>query len=441
MSSAPVTLDMSQAQPIQQQPVTLDMSKAAPLQGAAPAQRTWLDSAKDFASGVWQQINPASGFKGAAQLAAHPIDTYEADATARQELLNKAQESFKNGDYLQGTAHALYGIIPFLGPQMESAGEDIGKGKVAAGVGKSVGMGAAIAGPSAVANALRLAIPQPIAEAAGGAAQKLYRSALKPSTVLDSAKVAAQMQEGMDQGITVSPGGAAKLGDLIDDLNGKISAQIAANPNVPISRFAVASRLGDTADAFKNQVNPASDLAAVQKSGNEFMESQPKQILASDAQALKTGTYQQLKARAYGELGSATVESQKALARGLKEELATKFPELNDLNATDSNLIGLDNMMERAVNRISNHQLIGIGTPLAAAGAKAITGSNLASGITGVMKAVFDDPYVKSRAAIALNQASKGAVTIPMAAARFQAYVDALGNVATPPNPGGQANQ
>ena len=408
---------------------------------AAPAPRTWLDSATDFAKGVWQQVNPVSGVKGAAQLTAHPIDTYEADAGARQDLMNKAESAFKKGNYTEGMAHALYGIIPFLGPQMDAAGTDIQQGRVASGVGKSVGMGLALAGPGAVADAAKVAIPQPIADAAGNAAKRLYRSALKPSTTLDAAKVAGQMQEGMDQSIPVSAGGQVKLSGLIDDLNQKIAAQIAARPNQPINRFAVASRLGDTADTFKNQVNPASDLAAVQKSGDEFMNSQPAQIPASDAQALKSGTYRQLSNRSYGELGTATVESQKALARGLKEELASAFPELNDLNAQDSKLIGLDDLMERAVNRISNHQMLGIGTPLAAAGAKAVTGSNAAAGVTGVLKAVLDDPYVKSKVAIALNKASKGSVTVPMAAAKFQGYVNALGNAANAPNQDNQGVQ
>ena len=83
------------------------------------------------------------------------------------------------------------------------------------------------------------------------------------------------------------------------------------------------------------------------------------------------------------------------------------------------------------MKRIGNHQMLGIGTPLAAAGVKAATGSTAAAGITGVMKAVLDDPYVKSRVAIALNRASKGGVTIPVGLAKYQGYVDALGNAAT----------
>jgi hypothetical protein len=43
-----------------------------------------------------------------------------------------------------------------------------------------------------------------------------------------------------------------------------------------------------------------------------------------EAQAMKTGTYAQLKAKAYGELKGADIEAQKAIARGLKEEIASE---------------------------------------------------------------------------------------------------------------------
>src|ERR1700691_4521380 len=86
-----------------------------------PPSRNWLDSATDFAKGVWQQVNPVSGIKGAAQLTAHPIQSYVQDASNRQELLDKAEAAFKKGNYGEGVMHALYGIVPFIGPQAEQS--------------------------------------------------------------------------------------------------------------------------------------------------------------------------------------------------------------------------------------------------------------------------------------------------------------------------------
>lgn len=436
MSQGAYTLDDVQQSPQQTGAYSLsDIQDSAA--GTSDTSRSWLDSAKDFASGLWQQVNPVSGIKGAAQLTAHPIQTYMADASNRQQILDQAEKDFKAGNYGSGVAHSLYGIIPFLGPQMNEAGTNIGNGQVAKGLGQSIGLGLATAGPAAMKDTLALGTPQQMQDVA----RRWYQSALKPSTTTNPTKLAGAITGGLENGIPISKGGLAKLGDLIDDVNNKISQEIAKNPNQPISKFAVASRLGDTANQFATQVNPNADLDAVSQSGNEFLENQPNQIPAADAQAMKKGTYQQLKSKAYGELKGASIESQKALARGLKEELANAFPELNDLNAKDSQLINLDGMLERAVNRIGNHQIFGIGTPLAAAGTKALTGSNKMAAAAAFTKAILDDPYIKSKMAIALNRGSNGGITVPMALAKYQGYVDALGNVSTSPAPSDQGIQ
>src|SRR5262249_8299174 len=133
---------------------------------------------------------------------------------------------------------------------------------------------------------------------------------------------------------------------------------------------------------------------------------------AAKAQAMKQGTYRVLKGK-FGEQGSASVEAQKSLARGLKEEIAIQFPEIDGLNAQESKLLGLQPVLERAVNRIGNHQAVGIGTPVAGAAAKAVTGNGYVAGAISTLKAVLDNPMVKSRLAIAI---SKGA-SIPYAQA------------------------
>jgi hypothetical protein len=405
--------------------ITPDERQVTITPDAAQApERTWMDSAKDFANGLWQQVNPMGGVRGIHQLATHPIQSYMADAENRQDIEDQAEKDFKNGNYASGVAHALYGIIPFMGAQMNEAGTNIQQGDVAKGLGQSVGMGLATAIPTKISDMMKIGVPSGAADIAA----RQYQSALKPSTVLPRSEVQNMVQTGLNNAIPVSPSGIEKLGSMVDDLNQKIAGEIAKNPNQPINKYSVASRLGKTAQQFGTQVNPEGDLNAVSESGNEFLRNQPTDIPASDAQALKQGTYRQLGDKAYGELSSATMESQKALARGLKEELAIAFPELSGLNAQDSQLLNLQDTLQRAVNRISNHQIAGIGTPMAAAGAKAITGSTGAAGVAALMKAVFDDPLVKSKLAIALNRASKNGITIPMAQAKLGGYLNALGN-------------
>lgn len=388
--------------------------------------RTWLDSATDFASEMLKQINPISGIKGAAQLAAHPIESYKADTTNREQIMQKAEEAFKKGDYGGGMSHALYAIIPFLGSQLNEAGEQFQRGEYAKGAGASTGIGLNLAGPGALKGS-KLKVPT------GSFPERMYQSALKPPPgSYSTSEVGNMVKTGLENKIPVSASGLQKLSGLVDDLNSKVKAEIQTGnqQGATINKFDVTRRLSDTAKKFETQVNPEADLQAISESGNEFIRNQPGQISVADAQALKQGTYRQLKSKSFGELKSATIESQKALARGIKEELQNQFPEIGGLNAKEAQLIGLDGALERAVRRIDNHQLLGIGTPLAVGAGGVLTGSPVGAAASGVLKLVLDNPEFKSKLAIALNKAGKGSIPFPTAMARVAGYSNALGKAA-----------
>lgn len=139
-------------------------------------QGDWLHSVQNFAQGLWSKVNPAAAVTGTAQLAAHPLSSYVSDATQRQSLLNQAEKDFKNGDYAKGVARTLYGVIPFMGPQMASAGTKIGTGDVASGLGESVGLGLAASSP-AIARAVPGAVSA-TGEAIGSAIPETARTSM-----------------------------------------------------------------------------------------------------------------------------------------------------------------------------------------------------------------------------------------------------------------------
>jgi hypothetical protein len=395
---------------------------APPGAGDAPP-RSWTDSLGDFASHLWAQVNPVAGVEGAAQATAHPIETWKADSAARQQVYDEAEKSFKSGQYAAGAAKLLYSIAPFIGPQLNQAANDFATGKIAAGLGSSTGMGLSLAAPDAIGDAVtRFPV--------GSIPDRLYRSALKPSTTLSTADAAALVKTGLEDAIPVSAAGSDKIAGLIDDLNSQIRAQISSRPSATVNSFDVANKLTDTANKFRAQVNPSADLNAIRDAGAEFLSTNPTDIPVERAQELKQGTYEQLGDRAYGELGSATREAQKALARGLKEELQTQFPEIQGLNAHESQLIGLDEALEKRVNQIANKNLIPGGVTTGAA-AGAISGGLKGGAVgaaLGTMKAMLDDPMVKSKLAITLNKASKGTIPVPLAATRVSLYSNWLGN-------------
>lgn len=406
----------------------IDFSQYEEKKPAAPA--TTAEKVRHGLKEFGEQVNPVSALKGINQLFYHPIDTYKADSEQRAAILQKGKEAYEKGNYTEAAAHFMYGMIPFAGPNLERSGEQFQQGDIAGGIGSSLGQGVAMAAPEVIKG---MGLP-----AAKGVAERLYQSALKPSTTIPPAKVASIVQTGLENKIPVSAKGLETLGALKDAVDKNIADMIASDPNRPINKFDVTARLGETAKKFQTQVNPEADLNAISEAGNEFLRNQPGEIPASQAQSLKQGTYQQLKGKAYGELKSATIESQKALARGLKEELNTAFPELADLNAQDSKLINLESVLEKAVQRNSNHQMIGIGTPLAAAGAKAVTGSTGLSAVAAALKGIVDDPVVKSRLAIALNRRG---VPLPDAMARVAGYSAALGASSVDRTPNQSTNE
>jgi hypothetical protein len=350
----------------------------------------------------------------------HPIDTAEGIYnTVRHpvDTVSGIVKNFQNDQQQGGLPLAIENAVGQLAGTVEG-------GRAMAPV-----MKAAIAtAPAAVSKAVLL----------GRTPEGAYESALKPSTALKPAERAAAIQTALQNAIPISKGGVEKIGDLIDDLNDKIKAEIAADPNRPIDPNMVATRADIARAKFAKQVNAGGDLNAIEASRQQFLQEQgaPPPVPigpqapappmgAADAQAMKQGTYRVLAGK-YGEQGSASVEAQKALARGLKEEIATQFPEISNLNAAESKLLDLQPLLERAVNRISNHQAVGIGTPIASTAVATATGSGGLGAVAGILKGVLDNPYIKSRLAIAVSKGAK--IPFSDALSKVSAYSTSLGS-------------
>jgi hypothetical protein len=122
--------------------------------------------------------------------------------------------------------------------------------------------------------------------------------------------------------------------------------------------------LQKTLNDFKNQVTPLSDIASIQKAWDEFLNHpflKGNDIPVRQAQEMKQGTYKALGDKSYGELKGAETESQKALARGLKEEIAKAVPEVRPLNAEESKLLNALSMAERRSLMEANKNPAGLG--------------------------------------------------------------------------------
>jgi hypothetical protein len=361
--------------------------------------------------------HPIASLEGAYNMVRHPLDTGAA-------IANQVKS-----DYQQGG-------LPLVAENIS--------GQIAGGVegGRALGAGSSAA--------VKAAAPV-ISNVADRTAVGLYRNALKPPPgSMSAAESTAKVRTGLDYSIPVSAGGVEKLGNLIDDYNTKIADELQKYPNRTVDPNAIASRADQAKANFAQQVNPNSDVSAIEASKQEYLAkhgavpSKPgaydQQSMTSgpstpakqatpypavEAQAEKQATYRVLRGK-YGEQGSAAVEAQKSLARGAKEEIATQFPEINNLNAGESRLLDLGPVLERAVNRISNNHTIGIGGSIAAGGIKAATGSTGVAAAVGLMKSIFDIPAIKSQVAIALSKGAK--IPYSQALARVSAYQAQLGS-------------
>jgi hypothetical protein len=371
-----------------------------------------LDSIGHGIHEFWNKVNPVSQVQGIADAIRHPVDAAQAAGAQNLDLWNKAKESYNNGDYAGAVRHGInYAVngIPGLGASIDSAGDQFAKGDYAGGAGSSLGIGTSlVAGAKAPAIMADTAAMPARLIGKTGAPERMYTSALKPSTRLGMEDRHALVNTGLREGIPVSETGSEKLGAKMDTINAEIKNRIsdAALHGDTIDPRAVASRVDQLRPTFANQVNPMSDLDALRASKDEFLNGPGAGPIPVDlAQDIKQGTYRQVK-KSYGQLSNAQTEAQKALARGIKEEIAAKYPEVAGLNATDSGLIRLDGAIDKAVARIQNHQIFGIGTPLAGAGAKAMTGSSGVAMVAGAARGMLDNPMIKSQLAIVLRRAA-----------------------------------
>jgi hypothetical protein len=378
------------------------------------------------------------------------VDAVRGVVQGQTDQAQKAKAAWQGGNRVEAIGHGLAAAVPLVGPVAAHAGERMGgeapkldrygnvleQGQapdIAGGLGEAAGLIVA----SSPKN-LGAPIARGIAKGAGKLVPErmtpegMYQSSLRPSLAKKNLpKIDKEVQTGLREAIPVGKKGLEKTTGTIDDINAEIANRIQTKSNQlgpVISPGKVAQRVEDVRPTFEQQVNPEPDLTALDKSKQQFIEKHStaapytkiapnpygngagqggfvpngtgvtrieEPMTLAEAQAEKQGTYTQLRKK-YGELGSADVEAQKSLARGLKEEIASRVPELAGLNARDSALIDLQSQLEKMVAREGNKNLLGL-VPA--------TMSHNPFGFLATL--MLDNPAIKSRVAIALDRARR----------------------------------
>jgi len=200
-----------------------------------------------------------------------------------------------------------------------------------------------------------------------GKAKEYMQSALKPNLKQQKTGQAdVAVQTLLENNMNVTKDSVSAMKNKIDALNEQIASKLEPATGT-VSKIDVVNYL-DTLRAKKaKQTNPASDLAAIDKVAQEFMqynkpliETPTQAIPVQLAQELKQGTYSGLKGK-YGQLGSTEIEAQKALARGLKEQIAGSVENIGALNKQESKLLDTLSVTERRIMMDLNKDPISLG--------------------------------------------------------------------------------
>lgn len=431
----------------------IDYDALAKQHGAVqPEPKGALENVGDTLKQYWDKINPVTQAKDLTDTVLHPLDAIKHYGESNAKLAESAKESFHKGEYGQAVRHTLsYFLngIPGLGSALDEAGNKAKSGDYNGAIADTAALATNIAAAHAAPKIASAAAD--VAEKAGPAtARGLMKSALKPG-VADAptlADVRNVVNTSLEHGIPATEAGSGKLRGLIADYGKQTKAVIDARTaqGATVDPNAVASRLDQINTA---QVLPEKDISTIGKakeaflarkgakpaqppvpsglldaSGNPVMApgtpATPAQPVPLDvAQAEKQGTYQQNAAK-YGEMSQAQIEAEKALARGYKEEIESQAPELKLLNDKSGAALNLQPVLERAIRRAGNQDLVGVKDIAEIGAGGAIAGP--AGAAAGFTTRLLDYPGLKSKLAISINKASwKARKPLSMAASTAKA--------------------
>lgn len=330
---------------------------------------------------------------------------------------------------------------PALRGDMETAGQ--GAVEIAKGMVAPIGL----AGDEAFRQAWQMDAPGSLLMAAGGAKAATYpakaagtlalKGINKMGPLSSERMMARHLKQGttvknrtqnvetaLEGGYTASKKGLDKLYDDIDSVNQGISMVI-DDAKTQGKTVRVDDILKPLQEMRQRAMDDPIDFAEIAKELDNIeanVRSHPNavdgKIPVDVAQRMKIEMYRNLR-KQYGEMKGTVIEAKKGLARGIKEALVEQIPELKELNAKDSLLIGLEKELFRAANRIGNRDLLGIGVPIKLI---AMSHKGPVALALGAMLGMMDTPAVQGRLAIMLRRARNR----PLVPGELKAFVAML---------------
>lgn len=410
-----------------------DAEIIAHLTGGSKPSMSWGDAASQSVTNI-----PSSALelgKNLAQAAIHPVDTLEGLVRTGAGAMEKAfpgNAGLPTGNVEQyeavkkmigdryGSQDALKNTLANdpVGMTADIAGLLAGGGGMVRGAGAMANMPrlanagakmAQVGGLMDPVNVARQAVTTPVRILPDSLPQRLWASAVKPnsSRFPTQADQAGLFDTALENNIPLSISGKERLGSLMTGANDDITKIVTdgASRGDTVDAFNVANRIDELRPYYENQAVPSQFTGKLDDVQIGFVNEHPQNIPVDRAQQMKRDIYQENRKK-YGETRTVGDEAEKAIARGLKEELNTLYPELSGLNEKFSKYIDLDGAITDALQRIGKHQLLGLtsgmwgGAGYMAGGPAGMAGSMLS-------KLVMDSQPVKSRLAMSLAAAKR----------------------------------
>lgn len=266
-----------------------------------------------------------------------------------------------------------------------------------------------------------------VAKGLKAAAPRIMQGVLKPTQTLRN-EFPTIAKDAVASGISLSEKGLAKAGKLIGQRTQQVTDAIAnATGAAPIAMQDVLSAVQPVAQKVAQEPLRAGKLSQLSELGGQALKENPNPIPLLDAQAMKQAA-QRIASEGYAkvakgaDINTVPLDFNMALARGLREQIESRVPEVAGLNAQTQNLIGVERAVEQALGRIGNTDpsklwRIGGGAAVGGAVGQGVGADpSKSGGIGAALGALSGNPALLSRVAIGADRLAPLASHAPHAA-------------------------
>jgi hypothetical protein len=239
-------------------------------------------------------------------------------------------------------------------------------------------------------------------------APRLYESAAKWSTTLSPAERAAITETALKNQIPLSYEGLGKVQSKLGDLGDKMDNLIinATDQNIKIPASTVLTSLKDVkkqSGGFK--IEAAQDIKEINDIEKQFKAYLKKNKITSvtpqQLQEFKTDAYKRIDfGRSPEKPSIAKEDAYKAMAASARKALENLMPELKAINKEYGSLSELQPNLQKAVGRIENRDLMGLGATAKTGAGGALGG--IPGALVGFGQSLLDSPKIKGKAALEL---------------------------------------